>query len=160
MYAHRAFYEKYRGPIADKMVIDHLCRNTSCVNPDHLEPVPPHVNSWRGLRSILTKQKILEIRQLVSAGVSSEKIAIDFGIKASYVSMIVTGARWGKVEGRLAKTPIRFRRKAKITRTDSLEIKAMKKAGLRNKEIATKYGISETYACQISTGFLDKKYGY
>jgi len=37
--AHRATYEVYNGPIADGLVIDHLCHNTGCVNPDHLRAV-------------------------------------------------------------------------------------------------------------------------
>lgn len=28
--------------------LDHLCRTTNCVNPDHLEPVPHRVNVLRG----------------------------------------------------------------------------------------------------------------
>ena len=34
--AHRAVWEAERGPIPEGMVIDHLCHEPSCVNPDHL----------------------------------------------------------------------------------------------------------------------------
>lgn len=46
--AHRVPYELVRGPIPDGLPLDHLCRNTSCVKPDHLEAVPMKVNSLRG----------------------------------------------------------------------------------------------------------------
>lgn len=47
-YAHRVAYELEVGPIPDGLVLDHLCRNRSCVNPDHLEPVPHRANVLRG----------------------------------------------------------------------------------------------------------------
>ena len=37
--AHRFAYDLLVGPIPDGLTIDHLCRNTACVNPQHLEPV-------------------------------------------------------------------------------------------------------------------------
>ena len=37
--AHRFSYEIVHGPIPDGMTIDHLCNETMCVRPDHLEPV-------------------------------------------------------------------------------------------------------------------------
>jgi hypothetical protein len=47
--AHRVSFEAYRGPIAEGLVLDHLCRNTRCVNPDHLEPVTHRENIMRGI---------------------------------------------------------------------------------------------------------------
>lgn len=47
--AHRIVYEIYRGPIQAGLVIDHLCRNTKCVNPFHLEQVTQRINSLRGI---------------------------------------------------------------------------------------------------------------
>jgi hypothetical protein len=46
--AHRLSYEIAKGKIADGLVIDHLCRNTLCVNPDHLDAVSVKVNIIRG----------------------------------------------------------------------------------------------------------------
>lgn len=46
--AHRFVYVFMRGPIDDDLVIDHLCRNHGCVNPDHLEPVTQQENIRRG----------------------------------------------------------------------------------------------------------------
>lgn len=45
--AHRWIYMQLVGDIPADLQIDHLCRNTGCVNPDHLEPVPCRVNVHR-----------------------------------------------------------------------------------------------------------------
>lgn len=46
--AHRVAYALVNGEIPDSLQIDHLCRNTGCVNPAHLEPVTPRENTVRG----------------------------------------------------------------------------------------------------------------
>lgn len=46
--AHRATYLMCVGPIPDGLVLDHLCRNPSCCNPLHLEPVTQLENMRRG----------------------------------------------------------------------------------------------------------------
>lgn len=47
--AHRVSYELHVGLIPDGLVLDHLCRNTSCVNPRHLQPVTQRENIARGI---------------------------------------------------------------------------------------------------------------
>jgi hypothetical protein len=47
LFAHRAAYEMLVGEIPEGMTLDHLCKNTLCVNPDHLEVVTMKVNVLR-----------------------------------------------------------------------------------------------------------------
>jgi hypothetical protein len=47
-YTHRVSYELHVGPIPDGLQLDHLCRNTICCNPEHLEPVTARENMRRG----------------------------------------------------------------------------------------------------------------
>lgn len=42
--AHRVAYEAKHGMIPHGLVIDHLCRQPSCVNPDHLRAVTNREN--------------------------------------------------------------------------------------------------------------------
>lgn len=46
---HRVAYELANGLIPAGLVIDHLCRNRLCCNPEHLEAVTPRVNNLRGV---------------------------------------------------------------------------------------------------------------
>ena len=46
--AHRFFYQEIKGDIKKGMTLDHLCKNTLCCNPDHLEQVSLRENVRRG----------------------------------------------------------------------------------------------------------------
>lgn len=48
--AHRVSYYFATGVFGENHgYVDHLCRNTSCVNPNHLEMVTPRENALRGI---------------------------------------------------------------------------------------------------------------
>lgn len=50
--AHRFSYEIHKGQIPNGLVIDHLCRNPYCVNPDHMEAVTYRTNIMRGINHV------------------------------------------------------------------------------------------------------------
>lgn len=52
-YAHRWTYAQAKGPIPAGLTIDHLCRNPSCCNPDHLEAVTHRENVLRGSNAMV-----------------------------------------------------------------------------------------------------------
>jgi len=49
--AHKVIWEELNGPVPEGKTLDHLCRRTSCVNPEHLELCSQAENnrrkSWR-----------------------------------------------------------------------------------------------------------------
>ena len=45
--AHRFAFQAQKGPVPEGLQLDHLCRVTCCVNPDHLEAVTCQENSRR-----------------------------------------------------------------------------------------------------------------
>lgn len=45
---HRFMVERFLDAEIDGLVIDHLCRNRLCVNPDHMDPVTDVENTLRG----------------------------------------------------------------------------------------------------------------
>lgn len=51
--SHRIAYQLLVGEIEMGLVLDHLCRNHRCVNPDHLEPVTQKINTERAFNSTM-----------------------------------------------------------------------------------------------------------
>jgi hypothetical protein len=86
--AHRWYYEEAKGPIPAGMVLDHLCRNKGCVNPDHLEPVTSAENTRRSNGTKLTLEDARAIRASTERGVD---LAERYGVSKSVISRIKVG---------------------------------------------------------------------
>jgi hypothetical protein len=92
--AHRAKYEMTHGPVDPELHMDHLCRVHPCINPDHLEPVTPAVNTRRGTRTKLTREQVAQIKDALDAGTTGLALARQYGVSPQLVSCIRNGQLW------------------------------------------------------------------
>ena len=89
------FYEKYKGIIPVGKVIDHLCRNVVCVNPDHLEVVTVAENTQRGKSAKLNRSVVGRIIDYYRKNrLTQAEIGSMFGVGQSQISRIVRGRAW------------------------------------------------------------------
>ena len=114
-YAHRFSYESYVGEIpyhnsAHGMCVLHKCDIPACVNPDHLflgtnaDNVADRMRKGRnGFISMegskngnakLTESDIPIIRQRLANGETQKKIASDYNVSGTLISMIHRGLIW------------------------------------------------------------------
>lgn len=103
--AHRVSYETFVGPIPEGLDLDHLCRVTACVNPEHLEPVSRrenvarqrHRHGSRHMSAVLTEADIPVIREALNAGEMQSSIAARYGVTQGAISKISVGRSWKHV---------------------------------------------------------------
>lgn len=94
--AYKVFYELFKGLVPKGKHIDHLCRNRTCVNPDHLEAVSQGENNRRGNATILNEFKVFKIKEKLPY-MSHKAIAIEFGVSKSAIDHISSGNNWKDV---------------------------------------------------------------
>lgn len=107
--AHRVSYLLHRGKIPNGICVCHRCDNRICVNPEHLflgtsaKNTADMVKKGRQARgerqgsSVLTEDKVREIRRLHKSGLGSREIANLFSVSSNTVQHILKGTRWKHV---------------------------------------------------------------
>lgn len=91
---HDVSWEIANGAVPDGLELDHLCRNTSCVNPSHLEPVTHAENMRRGEGAKLSYEKAKQIRALHQKGWTHRAIAARYRVSTRTVADTLAGKRW------------------------------------------------------------------
>jgi hypothetical protein len=86
-YAHRMYWEIVHGPRPDDWHIHHLCRNTRCVNPEHLEAISPrdHLMVHHLEEAGRTLDDVRALRSDREAGLSFSALAEKHGVPRSTV---------------------------------------------------------------------------
>ena len=93
--AHRIAWMELNSEIPQGLVIDHLCRNTMCVNVDHLEVVTNTENLRRRHDVKLSHDKAREIRERYSQGKVTQKyLAKIFGVGQDQISRVINNLAW------------------------------------------------------------------
>jgi hypothetical protein len=95
--AHRVIYKKYKKKLSKKLQLDHLCKNTLCVNPDHLEPVTAAINIQRSRLAKLNADDVIEIRRRFALGVNQDALAREYGVTTASIYNVVMRRTWKNI---------------------------------------------------------------
>lgn len=107
--AHRLSWEFTFGPIPKGLCVLHKCDNSICTNPAHLFLGTHQENMADKLKkgrqpsgeshgqSVLTKSKVLKIREMYDCGVTQKKLGLVFGVHRVTINYIVLRKTWRDV---------------------------------------------------------------
>ncbi len=94
-WAHRVAWMRAHGrAVPEGLEIDHLCKQTLCVNPQHLEAVTPAENCRRASYTKLSLEQVRKIREEIAAGISLAALGRRYGVTASAIRAIKIGKNW------------------------------------------------------------------
>lgn len=135
---HRLVYEALIGPIPEKLVLDHLCRNRWCCNPWHLEPVPQSVNVWRGDVPKTTAVEVENARvQYANNELNLNEVAAQLHVAPSTASLIMRGDLWPMAGG-----PFTRARRQRIRRKDAAKVRELFGTGITSEEAGALCGVA------------------
>ena len=107
IYTHKLAYQLAKGTkVEEQGVIRHSCHTPLCCNPNHLsngthaQNVEDKVRAKRHIwgemvpSHVLKEDDVLEVRKLISSGVSARKIGRMFGVSHTAIRKIKSGETW------------------------------------------------------------------
>jgi hypothetical protein len=86
-------------PLYPEEQLDHLCRNSKCIRPSHLELVDNRTNSQRSRKSTLNPRVVLRIRRLYASGrFTYRSLALHLGVGKGAVDYVLRGKTWENIK--------------------------------------------------------------
>lgn len=101
--SHMVAYEIEVGPIPDGMYVLHSCNNPPCCNPKHLrvgtqsENMLDAVYAGTHNRTILTVERVLEMRARFAAGETTTSVAALYGVAFETAKQIRQRRSWKNI---------------------------------------------------------------
>ncbi len=155
--AHRISYEVAKGPIPKGLQIDHICRVRCCVNPDHLRCVTIRENVLCGIG--VAAQNLAKTHCRRGHEYTPDNT---FSIpsnprgrrcrECNRIDNMEWKERTRKVPKRLFQPRGEESPFSKLSAEGVLEIRELVKGGYTQREIACRYGISQSRVSHIITG--------
>lgn len=146
-WAHRISYRRHVGEIPDKHELDHLCENTICINPDHLEAVTRAEHAARTYRRLGSDKRHADAARLRVAGLTYGEIAeaLELAGSASAFSAVTAAIHKGLVDPEALPTQRR------LDDADREDIYALYVLGVPQLEIAAWYQVDGSQVSRICT---------
>lgn len=93
----KAAYTTLVGPVPEGHVVSTTCKNSKCVNPEHLYSCKRGEALAQSNRK-LNEEQVREIRKKYAEGSSLSKLGKEFGVKPATISHIINRRVWSHVE--------------------------------------------------------------
>lgn len=147
-WAHRVSYRRHRGHIPEGFELDHVCQNTRCINPDHLDAVTRAEHIRRTVERAGGFDRQLEAARLREMGLTYKEIADGLGMAARTSShMAVKKA----IENGLV-DPDSLPSIHRLTEEQYEDIRDLYMLGIPQRELAAWYRIDSSQVSRIVNG--------
>jgi len=168
--SHRYSYLIHKGEIPKGICVCHKCDNCGCVNPDHLFLGTPaenkrdsvlksrHPHEEKHGSAKLTKKNVIEIIYRCGKGETGTSLAKEYGVTPGLIYNILKKRSWKNIEReKILLSKIRKGINCswcKLNEKKVLDIKKMIHKGVRVKEIAEKFSVSQSLIYLIKNGSM------
>lgn len=144
-WAHRAFYERHRGPIAAGHDLDHTCCNTICVNPEHLDPVTRREHVRRTLERLGTYDRHRQAAELRALKMTYAEIAdvLGFAGRNGAADAVKSAIDKGFAD------PDAMPPASTLTGAERDDIRTLRSMGIPERELAAWYGVHNSHISRI-----------
>lgn len=144
-WAHRVFYRRFKGEIPARHEVDHVCQNTRCVNPSHLEAVTKVEHARRTFERLGLDDKHRLAAELRTVGLTYAEIsqALEYAHRDSASLAVKAAIKKGLVDPNALPQPLR------LTDAERDDIRALHAVGVPQPELAAWYGVDSAHISRI-----------